>query len=299
MYKTILVLILCVEVLLSCTEKKKTKFVEKTVFTKNTDSYGTDTFYAALPDQLVNLSESHNMVELLAQNWIMEDDLESLRYAEDGGEIEMPIRSLSMSDDHTIIKNCRNAMLNGTWIFNENGKTLTFTYTDGSSDLYKLRALAADEMQLTNIGIKSETILKFVSSARKHKRPEEDPFHIKNNLWRIKPAIVESDEAIRERLKQNINFFILFYKDVIAHKADIVSFYGFPSCLNWYSGGIYLKKEEELPEKWVYCFYNKKAAKKAYEWMGQALSKKYNWPSGDPNWIKKNLFVLEQVYRNL
>ena len=110
-------------------------------------------------------------------------------------------------------------MDNGTWKFDEAKKILTLKYTNGSSDIYKLRALAADKMKLTNVGIKSETVLTFVSDAKRYKNAADDPFYIANNKWRIKPRASESDVAIKQRLKDNLRFFILFYRDVIARKS--------------------------------------------------------------------------------
>jgi hypothetical protein len=261
-------------------------------------SYDEDSLYKLLPQNLVDLKASGDIMELLAQDWILEDDKESLRDAE-VGILEVPVRTFSLASDFTMIKNCRNAMDEGKWNFDEASKVLRFKYNNGSQDVYKLRAIAADEMKLTNIGIKSETVLKFVSDAGRYINKEDDPFYSSNNQWRIKPLRPETDEQVKKRLKENIHFFILYYKDAIARKASLVSFYGFPSCLNWYSGGIYIKNEKEISEKWKTCFYNSSQAMKAYKMMGDVLSKKYNWPKGNANWIKKNLFVLEQMYQQL
>ena len=263
------------------------------------DSYSTDTMYHALPDMLQNLSASTNMQELLAQSWILDDDKEALEVASDGSAFEMPVRSFSMAADFTIVKNIRNAMDNGTWKFDEAKKILTLKYTNGSSDIYKLRALAATEMKLTNVGIKSETVLTFVSDAKRYKNAADDPFYIAHNKWRIKPRSSETDAAIKQRLKDNLRFFILFYRDVIARKAAAASFYGFPSCLEWYAGRISIQNRKEVSQKWKDCFYNDAQAMKAYDMMDIIISKKITWPKGTNNWLKKNLFALEQIYQNL
>lgn len=304
MFKRFFFIAICILIASACSQKKKNDDPGNRKYSKEengvSDSYTRDTFYNALPGGLVDLSNAKDMVLLLAQNWVMEEDLETLRSADMDSKLMLPVRSFSMSPDFTVLKNCRNAMETGTWSFDEHEKLLTFRYQNGGGDRYKLRALAFDEMKLTNIGIKSESVLKFISDGKVCRNREVDPFAIGNNRWRIKPEAPENDESIKKRLKANIYFFILYYKDVIARRAEVVSFYGFPSCLNWYSGGIYLKQEEEIPEDWEKCFFNKAQARKAYKLMEGVMDKKYNWPKDkNLNWIKKNLFVLEQIYQQL
>ena len=281
------------------TEDKEKKTTTKKKKSSVADSYTADTLYQALPGMLEDLSASQDFTTLLAQNWIHADDIEQLQSA-DEGSLDIPVRSLSMSPDFTVVKNCRNAIEEGNWKFDADKKTITFTYKDGGSkDIYKIRALAPDELRLTNIGIGSETILTFVADGKRHKTSETDPFYISNNRWRFSPSHPETDEAIKQRLKDNLHFFILYYRDVIARRSAIVSFYGFPSCVKWYAGGIYLQQDKEVLARWKECFYNEAQATKAYNMMSAVLEKKYTWPKGDANWIKKNLFVLEQMYNSL
>ena len=272
---------------------------EKKAGSSGLDSYSADTLYQDLPKLLVDMSASENIEELLPQNWILEDDKDALELATDDGSIEMPVRTLSMATDFTVIKNCRNALDEGAWKFDNDKKTLTLKYKDGSTDLYRIRSFAADEMKLTNIGIGSETVLKFIADGKRYKNKNDDPFYFMNNKWRSRPAVPENEDAIKQRLKDNLHFFILYYRDAIARRAKVVSFYGFPSCLKWYAGGIYMQDNKEQLEKWEACFYNKAQATKAFDMMSEVLSRKYTWPKGQSNWIKQNLFVLVQMYQNL
>lgn len=303
MFKIICFTAMLFMVTTGCNENKKAdegkKIVTDSKKQSTEDSYNTDTLFQALPNMLEDLSSSTIMEQLLTQNWVLDDDKEALEMASDGGAFEMPVRSFSMAADFTIVKNIRNAMDNGTWKFDEAKKILTLKYTNGSSDIYKLRALAADKMKLTNVGIKSETVLTFVSDAKRYKNAADDPFYIANNKWRIKPRASESDVAIKQRLKDNLRFFILFYRDVIARKSAAASFYGLPSCLEWYAGRISIQNKKEISQKWKDCFYNDAQAMKAYDMMDNVISKKITWPKNTTNWLKKNLFALEQIYQNL
>jgi hypothetical protein len=282
----------------AATDKGQGSGDEKKV-TAAPDSYSTDTVYQALPGMLTDLKASQNMQELLTQYWIMEEDKEALELASDDGDFEIPVRSFNISPDFTFTKNNRNAMEAGTWNFNEATKTLIFKYKDGGSDTYKLRALAANEMKLTNIGIKSETVLKFVSDGNHYKEKTDDPFYIANNKWRVAPRSSESDEAIKQRLKDNLHFFILFYRDAIARKVPKISFYGLPGCLKWYAGAIHIQNKKEVNAKWKACFYNDAQAMKAYDMMEKVITMKYKWSKEKMSWVKKNLQVLEQMYQNL
>ncbi|HQW83759.1 MAG TPA: hypothetical protein PK987_04830, partial [Ferruginibacter sp.] len=100
-------------------------------------------------------------------------------------------------------------------------------------------------------------------------------------------------------LKENIHFFLLFYKSALDKDEKTVSFWGLPSCFKWYGGGIFLKKEKELKENWINCFYNKEQAMQAYHLAEKLMEVKYTWPKGEQNWLKLNLAVLEQMYKKL
>lgn len=286
----------------SCNSGEEVRPVLKKETTKKSapsvaDSYTTDTMYQALPQLVEDLSAEKDIENLLAQNWTNVDDIPALRDSHNGS-LEFPVRTFCMFTDKTVVKNVRNYMEVGTWSFDNAAKTITFNY-DGSKDVYKLRALAADELQLVNIGIHSETVLIFSSDAKRHKNMLTDPFYKTNQLWRIPAEKPETDEVIKQRVKEYLDFFRLYYKDVIARRAEIVSFYGFPGCIKWYAGGIYIQGDKDILENWYALFYNKEQGEKALKMVSKLLDKKYTWPTVNANWIKKNLFVLEEMYKNL
>ncbi len=268
--------------------------------TQNINSYSADTFYSDLKHRLVDLSASKNINELLCQGWIAEDDVYDLSAVQESSQIEIPIRSLHIFNDYTFIRNIRNNLEMGKWRYDDAKKEMYLYYDDGGGgDHYKIRAIAADELQLTDLDVGRNDVIKYVSDAKQYNNKMDDPFYLANNKWRKPPAKKETDEQIKQRVNNYLHFFVLFYKDAIAREAETVSFYGFPSCINWYSGGIYLKPEKELKDKWLSCFYNQAEAGKAYKILENVVDRKYNWPAEDINWIKKNLFVLEQMYKNL
>lgn len=249
---------------------------------------------------ITDLSASENMRDLICQGWENDDDALALQEIDDNSSIEIAHRSYYFSTDGSFLKNPRNAMDYGRWEFDSVAKTITLHYKiDGGKDVYKIAALAADEMILVNKGINTSTNLKFIAAGKRFKEPKDEPFHIINNQWRIRPGGKETDMAIRERLKANLHFFILFYRDAIAKNSRHVSFWGLPSCLKWYAGGIYIVKKESLNPVWIECFYNRDQAMKAYAIMDEVMNMKYTWPKDQRNWVQKNAIVLQQMYDNI
>ncbi len=245
--------------------------------------------------KLTDLSGSTNMEQLLCQGWEFADDMDAIHSSDESMGI-LPFRSYYLFTDSTFVKNPRNAMEYGRWEYDNKQKTISFHYSKGEKDIYKIAALAPDELVLVNTGIESVTTLKFLAAGKRYKNISDDPFHISNNQWRLHPKKSETEQQIRQRLKAYLHFNILFYRDNLAKESKTISFYGLPTCLKWYAGGIYMVKEKDMNENWFYCFYNKDQAMKAYKIMGELLTKKYDWPKGNVNWVNKNLAVLEQIY---
>ncbi len=247
---------------------------------------------------LVNLSANENLTEVLCQGWELEDDLEALTNSNDPSGI-YPFRAFYLSPDFTFIKNPRNAMVYGSWVYDASNKTITLNAKDGSRDVYKIGRLDPKELIVINSGIGSVTQLKYVAGGMRYADKGANPYHISNNQWRIASKKPEADPAIRNRLKAFLKFHILFYRDNLAREQKAISFYGFPTCIKWYAGGIFIIKKEDLADNWFTCFYNKEQAMKAYMMMDEIIGKKYNWPKEKMSWVKKNLMVLEQMYDRL
>ncbi len=248
--------------------------------------------------ELVDLKEKKNIAELLCQGWELEEDMDAIRN-NNASMGMLPFRSFYFSVDSTFIRNPRNAIAQGYWTYNDEAKTITLNYQNGARDLYKLAALSANELIVVNSGVGSPARLKFVSKGKRYRDKVQDPYYIANNQWRWAPKKPESDSLLRKRLKDCLHFYILFYRDNLAREEKAISFYGFPTCLKWYAGGIFMVKEKDLNDKWFECFYDKAQAMKAYQMMETIIGKKYQWPKEKMSWVKKNLLVLEQMYDQL
>jgi len=284
--------------LLSCNNATDKKTDSKNDAGKSTgNSSAEKTEYSNL---VTDLSGSQDMYKILCQSWEHADDLDALKDMSDDSQIEIPFRSFYFFADGSFVKNPRNALDYGLWSYDDAGKTITLNYVlEKGKDVYKIAALASDELKLVNKGVNSNTVLKFIGLGKSFIKPEDDPYHISNNQWRLKPSQKEADAEIQKRLKDNLHFFVLFYRNAVAKDAKTANTWGLPACLKFYGGGIYITKKEQLNENWIKCFYNKDQAMKAYEIMDKVMDKKYAWPKGETNWLKQNLSVLEQMEKNV
>jgi hypothetical protein len=128
----------------------------------------------------------------------------------------------------------------------------------------------------------------------------DDPFYGSNNQWRIKPTKPETDEAIKKRLLDCVSFYNKLLKDKVARASTSpAAFTGLPPVFNWYNGSITVTGKEKLMDKWVNCFYNKEQAFKAQAMLENIIGKKYKWDKDEPNWLKKDGDVVQQIYDTL
>ncbi|MEO6489356.1 MAG: hypothetical protein ABIO04_05385 [Ferruginibacter sp.] len=244
---------------------------------------------------LENLNASHKLTDIVSQCWNNKEDAEFAKGL-DASNIEIVYRGYCLFSDGSMVKDPRGTMQTGRWEINDEVKPmiLTFSLNAGETEKYQLAYLAPYEMKLAFSQNGKKTILDLSSEALRYADPKKDPFHISNNSWRVKPGKAESDEEIKQRLKDCIHFYILYYDQKINAHSDEISFVGLPSCFKWYGGGIFLQKQNEIQDKWANCFYNKQQALKAYHIADRLLSEKYNWPKTG-NWLMKNVAVLRQM----
>jgi hypothetical protein len=296
MLKRILAILITLNFFLSaCNDatKKPENGIDKVVVKSDT-SYSINTVDA------VSLDGEQDIRTVLCQNWMNVDDAETLAETDDNSSLLLPIRTFDFFGDNTVVKNYRNKLDYGSWDFDAEKKVITIRLTSsGEKMVYKIASIAADELNVKNNELNTSTILNFEASGYKLKNINDEPFHMYNNGWRLAPHKKESDDQVKQRLKDNLHFFILFYKSALAKNDKTVSFYGLPSCLKWYGGGIYMMPKKDINPEWIKCFYNKDQAMQAYALMEKLMDKKYNWPKENISWVKKNLVVLEQMYANL
>lgn len=247
------------------------------------------------------MNSSGIMKDIICQTWEFKEDIKDAVDADPSSVIEHVYRGFCLFSDGTLVKDPRGIIQFGNWSMNDKVKpiTINFSFTNGEKEIYQLAYLMPYEMKLARIVGEKKVIIDLSSEAIRHINFNDDPFYISNNLWRLKPAKIESDEQLKARLKSCIHFYVLFYNQKILANSEVVSFTGLPSCFKWYGGGIFLQKENQLQNKWVQSFYNKDQAMKAYKLADRLMSYKYVWPKKESNWLKLNLAVLKQMEKKL
>jgi len=246
---------------------------------------------------LEDLSGSQQMKDIICQNWDYEEDAAEAGLDDPSSALDIVFRGYCIFRDGSLVKDPRGNMLAGNWTIDDKSKpiNINFTFTNGEKESWQLAYLSPERMKLAGRGEHVNSFIELISGSYRHINHREAPFHISNNGWRFKPVKPETENEVKQRLKNCIRFFILFYNDQLNSGTDKVLFTGLPSCFKWYGGAIYLQKEKELDNKWVSCFYNREQAMKAYLVADKLLSQKYNWPKNESNWLKLNLAVLKQM----
>jgi hypothetical protein len=287
-----ILLVVIIMFFVTCQEKKTNDKLKSSVT-------GPDTLFAQIQGTAHDLYETTSFSTLIAQDWIQEDDKLALENSSSNDDM-FAIRTFSFNTDGSFLQNVRGYCEAGDWSFNKEEKTILLEYDDDRELEYKLRLLGPTDLRLTNITNGSETILNFVSDGRQIPATDSNnAFLPRYSNWRNKPTKPETDSAIKSRVKQHLQFFVLYLKGQLARDAETISFYGFPTCIEFYNGGVGITENEITLSNWKDCFYDQAEAERGTNIMKQILKKKYNWPAASVGWVKQDLAVLEQMLVNI
>ena len=243
--------------------------------------------------KLTDISTSRDVKTLLAQSWENKDDAQEAALSGGSTEFDMPYRGFAFSSDGSLVQNARDDIRFGKWGVDDAGKKITITYADGKKAQYTIAAIDAKNMVLMNAADKKKT--EYKADGKIEKNILDDPFYTANNQWRIKPAKPETDEAVKQRLQDCLNFYTRFLNDNVAKGGNVVSFIGFPSIFVWYKGAISVIGEDKMEQKWINCFYNKEQAAKARAMVENIITKKYKWDKTETSWVKQDADGIKQI----
>jgi hypothetical protein len=254
------------------------------------------------PDTSISWLKTSNKIsveDLLSQVWQL-DDADQPHWNEifwDSASNKRQFPELALFRDFTVTENARCRVQMGKWHLNKSTRELVLRFTNGNSKTYIIRNIAMKQMELSWKRPGGEPAeIKLSAKAMAHKRPGEDPFYPANNQWRIKPLASESNEQIRQRVRQFVHFFALFYWDCYRKSETELSFSGLPCCFEWYNGGIGMQTQGELDQRWIHCFYSDDQAFKGYEMLGSLLdTHELKWPQNPTSWVQQTAQVLDQM----
>ena len=252
---------------------------------------GKTTTTASIP--LTNISASKDVKTLLAQNWENKDDAQEAALSGGGGAFEMPYRGFCFFADGSVVQNPRDDIRFGKWTLDDAGTLVTITYANGTKAQYTIEKIAAKDLVLANKADKKN--VEYRADGKIAKNITDDPFYGANNQWRIKPAKPETDEEIKKRLQQALDFYSKFLDYNIATGAKSVTFSGIPSLFLWYKGGVAIGPKAKVEQEWVNCFYSREQALKAYDMIDNIIGKKYKWDKNETNWLKQDADGVRQI----
>jgi hypothetical protein len=107
----------------------------------------------------------------------------------------------------------------------------------------------------------------------------ENPFSIKNNLWRVKANHNESDAELAARLKNHFKWWEKYFSWGLNNKFKVLDIRSTPSVLDMYANGFQLKYYDYQFPEWKNIFYDTTNCWRAYEMVYYLMYKKdINWP---------------------
>jgi hypothetical protein len=255
-----------------------------------------------VPDTSILWLKTSNKIsveDLLSQVWQL-DDADPAHWNEifwDSSSNKRQFPELALFRDFTVTENARCRVQMGKWHLNKNNRELVLRFANGVSKTYIVEKIAMKQMELSWKRRGDDVAgLTLSAKAMAHKRPGEDPFYPANNQWRVRPLASESNQQIRQRVRQFVHFYALFYWDCYRKSETELSFGGLPCCFEWYNGGIGMQTQGELDKRWIRCFYSDDQAYKGYEMLASILERhELKWPENPTSWVQQTAQVLDQM----
>ncbi len=199
--------------------------------------------------------------------------------------------------DSTILENPFGEIRYGK--FRLDGKNIHVVFDDGKIAKYQIVRLNSNELKLKRTEEKRTSELDFASTNTYWPDAVKNPFSKANYSWALKPNKSETDQEIKDRVKDCLRFYSYYLQGYADGGATKIDFRAMPCCLNWYSGGISIQNENKLDPKWIHCFYSKEQAFNGRQMIDDIIMKKYKWDENETNWIRQSAPVLMQIRDSL
>ncbi|HVU58260.1 MAG TPA: hypothetical protein VHD83_24535, partial [Puia sp.] len=142
---------------------------------------------------------------------------------------------MALFPDHSALLNPRCGLKIGTWTLDKENGEMSLQWKDGSADLFIVRQRALRQMELAWHRRGDMALVRLKSDAIVHKDMTTDPYYPANNKWRIRPTSPETHDQLRQRIKECIHWYSLFFLDNHLRQKTDITYIGFPSCFEWYN----------------------------------------------------------------
>ncbi|MEO8823043.1 MAG: hypothetical protein ABI366_05665 [Ginsengibacter sp.] len=241
-------------------------------------------------------SEMPDTFHLLTQYWELTDadnpTSKDISFTSDDGAEN--ISGIVFMTDSTVLENPVGEKTYGK--FSLNGNTIDVKYDDGRMATYVIDRINKEQLLLSRTEKKHTSKLTYKATNTSWPESNKNAFSKQNYQWSQKPKKPETDEEIKNRVKESIQFYVYYFEGFVKGNTEQIDFNAMPNCLNWYQGGISIENEDKLNQKWIDCFYSKEQALKGRQMLEDAIVKKYNWDEKETNWMKQLIPVLQQIH---
>lgn len=202
--------------------------------------------------------------------------------------------------------------IEGKWDYNENDSLLSFhSNSKTQQKSYRLNYLKGNSLSLSDpfpskvnpndpylkqLGDNINHRFKFIRD--EHTLDSEFNFTEKKyNLWRFKSEAPENEKSIIIRVKQCLEYAVLFLQNAIEHNRKVVTLSAVNLPLNFYSNGVQMKNFSEC-YAWKGIFYNEEEALIGYKLIENAMKDNFEI-SKNENPMKLNLSILNEINKRV
>ncbi len=234
--------------------------------------------------------------QLLCQYWQLLDaenpTSKDIAFTNNNGILFEP--GMVFNTDSTLLENPAGEKAYGK--FSLNGNSIKADFDNGKKAEFQIEKLTKEDLSLKRIENKHTSQLTYKATNTYWKNAKKSAFAAQNFQWVQKPKQPESDQEIKQRAKDCVQFYAYYFKGFADGGAKKINFEGLPNCFNWYQGGISIQNENKLDKKWKNCFYSDEQAFTARQILQDALIKKYDWDTTETNWVRQTAQVLQQIH---
>lgn len=154
-----------------------------------------------------------------------------------------------------------------------------------------------DTAHATPLSITSCSFYLFKSYER-YSSEKDDPYSMTSNQWRIKPALAENEQQLKQRVLNHLHFLQLIFKDAVDKDRVQVSYNWFNTPLIMAVNGVALNFFDDIQPDWSKNFYDTAQARQGYQQLRKSFKKKINYLKTD-NVFEKKIDMFRQMIENV
>lgn len=239
---------------------------------------------------------TYKLYDIVPGNGISFDSLAILNSKLGEGEI------ISIFNDKTFVWiNAVENYYNGKWKLEDDDRLL-LTPADTALGILSVKTFPENDQKTRPASLelqKDGMVFKFLKVSIAPGKPEEDPFHWSNNLWREKAGKMEDSLQIKKRVANYVKHTALVLKASFDRNEDVVSIEYSEGPIQIFLSGIGIIPFEKVADSWKKNFYNEEQAMTGYKIYGAAVrSAKYSGAKTD-SWVMDDYKILLSIYAQI